>query len=123
MRQNGPKGRYKPVAKGKANQEIAAARVDRCVELISLCKSSDTIVRVCSAEWGVGERMVEEYIRKARKRIRDEYDGTDRKDWIAMALQKLEKVADMSIETRQHSNAIGAIGLQAKLLQITSNNN
>lgn len=88
--------------------------------MISRCKSRQDILRDCTAEWGVKERQVDIYIEKARARIREEYSGMDRKDWIAAALAKLERVADLSIETRQHSNAIGAIGLQAKLLQITT---
>jgi len=47
----------------------------------------------------------------------------DRKDWVASALEKLEKVAAISIESRQPSNAIGALGLSAKLHQITSRDN
>lgn len=108
----------------KANKEIAAARVDRCVELISLCKSTAEIIRIGKVEWGLsGDRQIQEYIRSARTKIREQYDAMDRKDWIAAALEKLEKVATMSLECRQHSNAIGAIGLQAKLLQLTKGDN
>ncbi len=107
----------------KANKEIVAARVDRCCELISLCKSTSEILRIGKEEWGVGEDMVEKYIAKARAKIRERYDEMDRKDWIAAALEKLEKVAAMSIESRQQSNAIGAIGLQAKLIQAVRPNN
>lgn len=122
MRQNGPKGRYKPVAP-KANKEIYAARVDRCIELISTCTPRREILRVGREEWGLKDDMIDKYITKARKIIREQYDEVDRKEWIASALEKLEKVANLSIKTNQHSNAIGALALQAKLLQITSNNN
>ena len=107
----------------KADKELSARRVDKIVELISLCKPVSEIVRVCSDEWGVSERMIEKYIHKARNKIRDNFDQMDRKDWVATALEKLDKVAAMSIECRQHSNAIGALGLQAKLLQITVRDN
>ena len=107
----------------KADKELSARRVDKIVELISLCKPVSEIIRDCSAEWGVSTRMVEKYIQKARIRIRENFDQMDRKDWVATALEKLDKVAAMSIETRQHSNAIGALGLQAKLLQITGREN
>jgi hypothetical protein len=107
----------------KANKEIAAARVDRCVELISLCKSTAEIIKVGKAEWGLSERQIEVYICKARAKIRERFDQMDRKDWIASALERLDRVADMSIECRQHSNAIGALGLQAKLLQLTTRDN
>ena len=103
----------------KANKELSARRVDKIIELISLCKPTGEIVRVCSSEWGVSTRQAENYLQKARGVIRDRFDQMDRKDWVASALEKLEKVAAMSIESRQHSNAIGALGLSAKLLQIT----
>ena len=107
----------------KANKEISAARVDRCVELISLCKSTSEIIRIGKVEWGLRERQIEEYIYKARTKIREKYDAMDRQDWVASALERLDRVATMSLECRQHSNAIGAIGLQAKLLQLTPGNN
>ena len=50
-------------------------------------------------------------------------EGRSRRDGVASALKKLEKVAAMSIESRQHSNVIGALGLSAKLLQITGRDN
>jgi hypothetical protein len=106
----------------KANKEIYAARVDRCIELISTCTPRREILRVGREEWGLKDDMIDRYIYRARKIIREQYDDLDRKDWVAGALEKLEKVASLSIKSNQHSNAIGAIGLQAKLLQITNGN-
>ncbi len=107
----------------KGNKEQVAARIDRCIEWLSLCQSTSEIIRQGKSEWGVGEDMVHVYISKARAMIRERYDEMDRKDWIATALEKLEKVAAMSMESRQLSNAIGAIGLQAKLIQAVRPNN
>ena len=107
----------------KADKELSARRVDKIIELISLCKPTGEIIRQCSSEWGVSTRQAENYLQKARGVIRERFDQMDRKDWVASALEKLEKVAAMSIESRQHSNAIGALGLSAKLLQITGRDN
>ena len=107
----------------KADNDLVARRVDKVIELISLCKPTGEIVRYCTAEWGVKDRQAEKYLEKARAKIRERFDQMDRKDWVASALEKLEKVAAMSIESRQHSNAIVALGLSAKLLQITGRDN
>ena len=38
-------------------------------------------------------------------------------------MQQMQKVAELSIEQKQHSNAIGAISMQAKLLGVTARDN
>ena len=107
----------------RANKEILEARIERTIELISLCKPTSEIIRVGKEEWGVGVSAVEKILRAARARIRERWNGQDRQDFVASALEKMEKVAELSIEQRQHSNAIGAVALQAKLLQITNRDN
>ena len=81
------------------------------------------MVRMASDEWGVTTRQAETYLKYARAKIRERWEGQDRKDFVASALEKMEKVAQMSIASGQGSNAIGAVNLQAKLLQITTRDN
>lgn len=107
----------------KANKEIVENRIERTIELISLCKPTGEILSIARDEWGVCTASAEEYIRRARARIRERWNGQDRQDFIATALERMDQVAKLSIETRQMSNAIGAVNLQARLLQAISNGN
>ena len=107
----------------RASKEVQEARIERMIELISLCKPTGELLRTATQEWGVSKRNAEIYLRWARERIRERWNGQDRQDFVASSLEKMEKVAELSIEQRQHSNAIGAVALQAKLLQITTRDN
>ena len=115
---------FDPYGKGckKANKEIRQNRIERCIELISLCKPTSEILKVGVGEWGLTRRGAEETLAAARRTIRERWDKQDRKDFVASALEKADQIAKLSIETKQLSNAIGAINLQARLLQITKEN-
>lgn len=107
----------------RANKEITDARVDRCVELISLCHPTYEIIRIGKEEWGVGTSAVEKILRTARAKIRERWNEQSRQDWVATALDRMDKVAQMSMQSGQQSNAIGATNLQARLLGITGRDN
>ena len=116
--------KFDPYGKGvpRANTEIMANRVDKFIELISLCKPTHEVLRVGVEEWGLSKRGAEQILAKARRTIRERWNNQDRQDFVASALEKADQIAKLSIETKQLSNAIGAINLQAKLLQITKEN-
>ena len=107
----------------KASKEVVENRIEKMIEMISLCRSTAEMLTLARDQWGVCTASGEMYIRRARERIRERWNGQDRQDFVASALEKMEKVAELSIEQRQHSNAIGAVTLQAKLLQITTRDN
>ena len=115
---------FDPYGKGvpRASKEMMANRVDKYIELISLCTPTHEMIRVGVEEWGLSKRGSEDILYKARATIRERWDNQDRKDFVASALEKADQIAKLSIETKQLSNAIGAINLQARLLQITKEN-
>ena len=92
---------------------------------MSECKSRPTIQRLAAENWGSGtsERRVDEYMKRARAQIVADWSDVDRKAWVAQAVQQMQKVAELSIEQKQHSNAIGAVSLQAKLLGVAARDN
>jgi len=108
---------------GRCSKEVKDNRIERMVEWISLCKPTGDMLRLATAEWGVSKRQAESYLYEARAVIRERWNNQGRKDFVASALEKMERVAELSIKTNQHSNAIGAVNLQAKLLQITTRDN
>ena len=107
----------------RCSKEVKEHRIERMIEWISLCKPVHEMLRLAREEWGVCTSQAESYLRQARARIRERWDGQDRKDFVAGALEQMQKVAAMSIASGQGSNAIGAVNLQAKLLQITTRDN
>ena len=109
----------------KATQIEAQRRVDQVHQWLSECKTRATIIRLASEQWGSGTnpRTVDLYIQKARKSIVEHLDKVDRKQWIAAAVEQLQQVAEASCANGQHSNAIGALNAQAKLLGMLPKDN
>ena len=101
----------------KATAATAEARVNECYRWISECKTRCDILKLGKDQWGVGENMIDKYIAKARAKIKEDWD-IDRQEYVTQLCQKLEHVAKASIDSKQHSNAIGAFGLQARILGI-----
>lgn len=54
----------------------------------------------------------------ARREMVTDLEGLNRKDLAAAALETLQKVQEMSLDTRQGSNAIGATRLMLELAGI-----
>ena len=109
----------------KATQHEAKRRVDQVHQWLSECKTRATIIRLAQEQWGSGTSHdnVDLYIRKARKSIVEHLDKVDRKQWIAAAVEQLQQVAEASCANGQHSNAIGALNAQAKLLGMMPKDN
>jgi len=99
----------------KATAATAQARVDQCYRWISECKTRPDIIQLARDQWGVSDSMVDRYIARAREQITKDWT-IDRKEYVTQLSQKLEYVAKKSLESNQHSNAIGAYGLQARIL-------
>ena len=98
-----------------------AAEIDRrihtVVKLLSSAKTSSYVCRYASEEWGVDKRTAERYLAKAREIIRADY-SVDRSDFLGSRLALLDEVIEASIRTKQHSNAVGALKLQAQLTRL-----
>ena len=98
-----------------------AAEIDRrvhtVVKLLSSAKTSSYVCRYASKEWGVDPRTAHRYLAKAREIIRADY-SVDRSDFLGSRLALLDEIIEASIRTKQHSNAVGALKLQAQLTRL-----
>ena len=101
----------------KSDKAEIDRRIHVVVKLLSSAKTSSYILRFCSEEWGVTERQGQTYLKRAREIIREDY-SIDRSDFLGSRLALLDKVIDASINTKQHSNAVGALRLQAELTRL-----
>ena len=98
-----------------------AAEIDRrihiVVKLLSSAKTSSYILRFCAEEWGVQKRQAETYLQRAREIIKADYSA-ERSDFLGTRLALLDEIIEASIRCKQHSNAAGALKLQAQLTRL-----
>ena len=101
----------------KSNSAEIDRRVHTIVKLLSSAKISSYIRRFAKEEWGVSESQADRYLARARDIIRADY-SVDRSDFLGSRLALLDEIIEASIRTKQHSNAVGALKLQAQLTRL-----
>lgn len=95
-----------------------ARQVDQVREWLVHGVRPNQIRQKCSELWGVSSRTAEHRMAAARQEMVRDIEAIDRKELAAQALQTLLKVQEMSLDTRQGSNAIGATRLMLELAGI-----
>lgn len=72
----------------------------------------------CAERWGLATRTAEYRMSAARKQAIADINVKDRAEAVAEMVEKLENVIAQSLERGMGANAIGAMKLQADLLQL-----
>ena len=112
----------------RLGKEKTGARALEIAEQINLAK--EMIIgfhrpgEVCEAladRWGLSERTARARLAQARKLITSEINEQDRQDIVAALMQQCLAVARQASETRQLSNAIGAMRLYGELVGVAGN--
>ena len=98
----------------KSDQAEIDRRIHTVVKLLSSAKTNSYILRFCTEEWGVQKRQDETYLQRAREIIKADY-SVKRSDFLGTRLALLDEIIEASIRSKQHSNAVGALKLQARL--------
>ena len=101
----------------KSDKAEVDRRVHTVVKLLSSAKTSSYVHRYAAEEWGVSRRKSEVYLARAREIIRADY-SIERHDFLGSRLALLDEIIEASIRTKQHSNAVGALKLQAQLTRL-----
>ena len=101
----------------KSDKAEIDQRVHAVVKLLSSAKRNSYILRFCAEEWGVQKRQAETYIQRAREIIKADYT-VERSDFLGTRLALLDEIIEASIRCKQHSNAVGALKLQAQLTRL-----
>ena len=65
----------------------------------------------------VQKRQAETYLQRAREIIKADY-SVERSDFLSTRLALLDKIIQASIDSKQHSNVVGALKLQAQLTRL-----
>ena len=98
----------------KSDKAEVDRRIHAVVKLLSSAKTNSYILRFCSEEWGVTNRQAQTYLQRAREIIKADY-SMERSDFLGTRLALLDEIIEASIRGKQHSNAVGALKLQAQL--------
>lgn len=98
-------------------------QVAQVQEWLTQGKRPNQIRRLCAEEWGLKTRAAEKRMHDARRRMVADANVYDRQEKVGQMLQQLEQVLEQALQLRQGSNAIGAMRLQADLLQLLSRQN
>ena len=101
----------------KSDKAEIDQRIHTVVKLLSSAKTNPYILRFCAEEWGVQKRQAETYLQRAREIIKADY-SVERSDFLGTRLALLDEIIETSIDSKQHSNAIGALKLQAQLTRL-----
>ena len=107
-------------APGHKAAEIAD-QIQFCMAELVAFKSPREIRTELSERWGLSERVSQSRIQAARERIRLDANAQDRQDLVAIMMEQCLKNAKEASETRQLSNAIGAMRLYGELVGVAGN--
>ena len=101
----------------KSDKAEIDRRIHAIVKLLSFAKTNSYILRFCAEEWGVQKRQVETYLQRTREIIKADY-SFERSDFLGTRLALLDEIIEASIRCKLHSNAVGALKLQAQLTRL-----
>ena len=99
-----------------------AAQVDHCVKALIAFKTPRVIRQELADLWGLSDRTSERRIQTAREQMTRDVNAEQRQDVVARMMQQCLAIAEQASDTRQLSNAIGAMRLYGELLGVTGSN-
>ena len=108
-------------APGKATIQIAE-EVHYCVQQLVNFRPPFQIRQMLSEQYGLSERTGDRRIQAAREQIKRDANMADRQEIVATMMAQCLKIATEASETRQLSNAIGAMRLYGELIGVSGNN-
>ncbi len=91
-------------------------------DLLATGVRPNLIRQQCAEKWGLACKTSEHRISAARRMMIADINVMDRSEKVSELVEKLETVIMQAISAGMGSNAIGAMRLQAELLQLTNKN-
>ena len=98
-----------------------AEQINLAKELIIGFNRPGEVLQALTDRWGLSKSTAERRLAQARQQITLEVNGQDRQDVVAVMMQQCLKIAKEASETRQLSNAIGAMRLYGELVGVAGN--
>jgi hypothetical protein len=100
---------------GRSTATETKFRVDAVYKLLSEAWSRQQILQFAATEWGVSQRMADEYIARARELLLADAE-MQRPAWLAEALGRLRQYEQAAYRRGQCQVALNSVALQAKLI-------
>jgi hypothetical protein len=107
---------------GKASEAVTAARVNQIVEWFHQGKAYVSVVRLGSAQWGLGKRRMEELIALADQEMKKALLA-DRHEYLARMITRIDGAAQAAIEDRQFSAVAGLMSIVGRWLTLDPSTN
>ena len=98
-----------------------AEQITFCQEQLVNFRTPSQIRRLLAERWGLTERSANRRIQAAREQIKRDANMADRQEIVATMMEQCLKIATEASETRQLSNAIGAMRLYGELIGVSGN--
>lgn len=105
----------------KATQAVVAHRVNRIARMYAHAAVRSEVVQYCAENWGLSERQADEYIKKAKEVLREDFE-IDRRTFTAELMSQLASIQKECRRTGNYSTALGAINSMMKLAQLVNTN-
>ena len=83
----------------------------------------NVVRRYCAEQWGLTARTAESRIATARQEMVRDISGIDRQQFAAQLVEAAAEILKDAKGSRQLSNALGALRLQAEILGVTGRSN
>jgi len=117
---SGKRKSTKPAPGAKAL--LIAEQINFCRDQLVGFKSAHKIRGMLADKWGLPERTADDRIKAAREAIRNDVAKVDRQELASLMIEMATAIADEARDTRQLSNAIGAMRLLGELGGLTGQN-
>jgi hypothetical protein len=102
----------------QVGEQVAEVR-----HLLARGKQNYEIRQVLTLKYGLSDRTIERRIRDARAEQVGELEKLDRKQLAAQLISAAYEILGEARETRQLSNALGALGFMARMTGLETRNN
>ena len=98
------------------------AQIDQVRDWIVAGERPNAIRRMSAERWGLACRTAEQRMHDARTAMVRDITGIDRQQFAAQLIEAASEIQKAAQDTRQLSNALGALRLQSEILGITGRN-
>lgn len=105
---------------GRARESAAdiAQQINTVQRMLTHGKNTYDICQALALEYGLPERTARRRIAEAREQLRAEVASLDRQDLAAQLIKAAQEILGEARETRQLSNALGALGFISRVTGI-----
>jgi len=111
------KPRKDPNRIGQTAVEIAQ-QINDARQMLAMGRNRYTICQALSARYGLSVRTADRRLREAREAMVTELESIDRKQLAAQLIEAAAEILGEARESKQLSNALGAIGLISRITKL-----